>query len=65
MEAPAMDADKPTIRINPAQEAFDRNEAAYAAKMARKVAASDAPNGTQPRDKLDGAPAWSWFATSR
>jgi hypothetical protein len=59
MEAPFMDADKPMIRINPAQEEFDRTQAAYASKRARKIAENDALNRIQLGDKLDDFPARS------
>jgi hypothetical protein len=60
-----MDAHKLTICTNPAQEAFDRTEAAYAAQRARRIAANDAQSGTKFSDKLDSVPARTWFATSR
>ena len=54
-----MDADTPMPRINPAQDEFDKTQAAIAAKRARKVAEDDALNRIQPGDKLDGFPARS------
>ena len=60
-----MDADKPVIRINPAQEAFDRNEEAVGANRARRIAKDDALSKTKPGDKLDGAPAQAWSAVPR
>ncbi len=60
-----MDAQKLIIRTNPAQDAFDRHQAAVAAQRARKIAKSEALNGTTPSDNLKDAPAQTWFATSR
>ena len=54
-----MGADKPMTRINPAQDEFDKTQAAIAAKRARKAAENDKLNRVQPGDKLDGFPARS------
>ena len=51
-----MDADKPIPRINPAQDAFDKTQAQYAANRARKIAENDALNRIQPGHKLDPFP---------
>ncbi len=60
-----MAAHKPTIRINPAQEAFDRHQAAVAAQRARRIAGNDAQSRTKLTGKLDVVPTRALFATSR
>ena len=60
-----MDADKSITSINPAQEAFDKTEAAYAAQRARRIAGNDAQSRTKPAGKLDVVPARARFATFR
>ena len=56
MEAPCMDADKPKISINLAQNELDRARAEYAAEKARKLAEADALSRVEPGDKLDSFP---------
>ena len=46
-----MDADQPKLKSNPAQEAFDKNEAQYAAYWARKNAEREARERTHPDEK--------------
>ena len=60
-----MDADKSVIRINPAQEAFDRNKEAVAANRARRMAKDNALSKTKAGVKLDGVPAGVWSAVPR
>ncbi len=60
-----MDAQKLIIRTNPAQDAYDRHQAAVAAQRARKAAESNARIRTKLGDTSDDAPARASFATSR
>ena len=46
-----MDADQPDLRPNPAQDAFDKNEAQYATYRARKNADRDARERIRPDEK--------------
>ena len=46
-----MDADLPKLRPNPAQDAFDKNEAQYAVYRARKTAEREALERTRPDEK--------------
>ncbi len=60
-----MDADKPIIRINPAQDAFDKHEAAIAAQRARRTAENDALSSRKPGGDLADALVRARFATSQ
>ena len=51
-----MDADKPKISINLAQNELNRARAEYAAEKARKLAEADALSRVEPGDKLDSFP---------
>ena len=51
-----MDADKPKISINLAQNELDRARAEYAAEKARKLAEADALSRVEPGDNLDCLP---------
>ena len=46
-----MHADPPNLRPNPAQEAFDKNEAQYALYRARKLAEREASEHLRPDSK--------------
>ena len=54
-----MNADKPNTRINPAQEQFDKTQAAVAAKRARRMAEA-ALHETKPSPRPDAVPVRAW-----
>jgi hypothetical protein len=58
MEAPFMDADKPSTSINLAQHELDKARAQWAADKARRItlAENEALSPIQPGDNLDRFP---------
>ena len=56
-----MNAGTPNTRINPAQEQFDKTQAAVAAMRARRLAEA-ALNETRPSPRPDAVPVRAWPA---